>query len=95
MNTTFHRCLALFLPLICVRPVTAASITIGADRDAAIFQNNVNNSAGGGPGIFAGTNANNSPRRALISFDMGSIPAGAIVRQVIARFSPSDWGKKQ
>ena len=82
MNTTLRRGLALVLPLLCVTQVSAASITIGAERDTAIFQNNVNNSAGGGPGFFAGTNANNSPRRALISFNLSSIPAGVIITDV-------------
>jgi hypothetical protein len=54
----------------------------GADKDATIFQNNVNNSNGAGPGIFAGTNGTNSPRRGLISFDLSSIPAGAIITDV-------------
>ena len=57
-------------------------LTLGAAHDNSIFANNVNNSAGGGPGIFAGTNGANSPRRGLISFDLTNIPAGATITNV-------------
>jgi hypothetical protein len=57
-------------------------LTIGASHDTTIFQNNVNNSSGGGPGLFAGTNGTSSPRRALISFDLSGIPAGATIDSV-------------
>lgn len=57
-------------------------VTLGANHDTTIFQNNVNNSSGGGPGIFAGTNGAVSPRRGLMSFDLSSIPAGAIITGV-------------
>lgn len=55
---------------------------LAPDKDNTIFQNNVNNSLGGGPAIFAGTNGNNSPRRALLSFDLTSIPSDAIITDV-------------
>jgi PEP-CTERM motif len=62
---------------------TASTITIGASRDATIFENNVNNSNGGGPVLFAGTNGATSPRRGLIDFDIaGNIPIGATITGV-------------
>jgi hypothetical protein len=77
---------ATALAATCVTSVTcsAAIVTIGASRDATIFENNVNNGSGGGNGLFAGTNgAGNSPRRALIGFDVaGSIPAGSLLEDV-------------
>ena len=64
-------------------PASAAIITIGASRDATIFENNVNNSNGAGPVVFAGTNGMDSPRRGLIDFDIaGSIPLGATIESV-------------
>ncbi|QSA95753.1 DNRLRE domain-containing protein [Methylococcus sp. EFPC2] len=61
----------------------AATVTIGALHDATIFQNNVNNSNGAGPGIFAGSNSNLSARRGLISFDIaGNVPTGATITGV-------------
>src|SRR6266550_140276 len=57
--------------------------TIGAAKDNTIFQSNVNNSLGGGQAIFAGTNAQLSPRRGLIDFDIAaSIPAGSTINSV-------------
>lgn len=60
----------------------AATIVLAADRDTSIFANSVNNSLGGGPGFFSGTNANASPRRALLSFDLSSLPANAVITDV-------------
>lgn len=57
-------------------------VTLVASKDASIFQNNPDYSNGGGPGIFSGTSGTGSPRRALIAFDMTSIPAGAIITSV-------------
>jgi hypothetical protein len=57
--------------------------TIGAAKDNTIFQSNLNNSLGAGQAIFAGTNAQSSPRRGLIDFDIaGAIPAGATINSV-------------
>ena len=65
-------------------PAWADSVTIGSLADATIFQNNVNNSNGGGPGIFSGGNAGAGPaRRGLISFDIaGAVPTGATITDV-------------
>jgi hypothetical protein len=57
-------------------------MTFGASQDTSIFANNVDNSDGGGPGIFAGTSGAGSPRRGLIAFDVSSIPAGATITNV-------------
>lgn len=74
--------LLLSLAACCSGSVHGAVITLGADRDTSIFQNSVNNAGGGGPGLFAGTNGSNSPRRALIAFDLSSIPAGSAITDV-------------
>jgi hypothetical protein len=75
--------LAFALIAFVVTSTFADTISIGASKDVTIFQNNVNNSSGGGNGLFAGTNGANSPRRALIAFDIaGSLPAGAVVQAV-------------
>lgn len=57
-------------------------VLLGASADASIFQNNISNSNGAGPGLFVGTNSNKSPRRTLISFDLSLIPAGSIINDV-------------
>jgi hypothetical protein len=64
-------------------PALATDITIGARRDATIYQNPPNNSNGAGLALFAGTNGQNSPRRGLLDFDIaGSVPASATINSV-------------
>ncbi|BCA57077.1 hypothetical protein W02_42170 [Nitrospira sp. KM1] len=82
-----HHLLSLFgmlaITVIVAAPVAADVVTIGSSHDATIFQNNVNNSNGGGPGIFSGGNGANSARRGLISFDVASaVPVGATITDV-------------
>lgn len=61
-------------------PAFADTVTIGSMADATIFQNNVDNSNGAGPGIFAGGNGTSSPRRGLISFDVAdNVPTGSTI----------------
>jgi hypothetical protein len=58
-------------------------ITLGASRDATIYQNSPGNSNGAGFTMFAGDNGMNSPRRALLDFDIaGSVPAGSTINSV-------------
>jgi hypothetical protein len=64
-------------------PADAAIITLDSIKDASIFKNNTDNSNGAGPGIFAGDNGMDSPRRGLIEFNIaGSIPAGSTITGV-------------
>lgn len=62
--------------------VRADTVILQADRDASIVQGNPNNSNGGGPCFFAGTDGNSSPHRALISFSLNGIPQGATITSV-------------
>jgi hypothetical protein len=60
--------------------VWASTITIGPSKDTTTFQDPANNSSGAGNGLFAGTNGDSSPRRALIAFDVaGNVPSGATI----------------
>ncbi len=71
----------------------ADTLTLGASQDNSIFQNNVNNSSGGGPGIFSGTNGNGSPRRGLIEFNVaGGVPAGATITAVTLQLTVGQLG---
>src|SRR5579863_7995017 len=67
-------------------PSTRADVVnLSPVKDTTIFQNNVNNSLGGGQVMFAGTNGSTtpSPRRALLEFDIaGSVPAGSTIQSV-------------
>lgn len=73
-----------------VMPTCAEIVNLGArfgtaTRDTMIFQNNVDNGAGGAPGFFAGANSQPSPRRGLIEFDLSTLPSGATVTNVELR----------
>ena len=61
----------------------AAVVTITSSKDTTIFQNNVNNSAGGQTQLYSGTNTSQSPRRGLMAFDIASnVPAGSTITNV-------------
>jgi hypothetical protein len=79
MNS-FHRLLLIACLVLVPSVAQSATATLSASKDNTIFQNQVNNSAGGAAGIFSGSNGTGSPRRGLIAFDVASaIPAGAII----------------
>ncbi len=69
-------------------PSTALPTTVAlvASKDNSIFANNVDNSNGGGAGIFVGTTnstQSNSVRRGLIEFNIATaLPTGATVTEV-------------
>src|ERR1700712_4481508 len=64
----------------------AATATVVASKDNSLFANNVDNSNGGGAGVFVGTTnsvQNNSVRRGLLEFDIASVvPSGATITEV-------------
>ncbi|SPP62951.1 VPLPA-CTERM sorting domain-containing protein [Nitrospira lenta] len=72
-----------------VQPIGASAdlMTLTASHDATIFENafqsggnGATQSNGAGPGMFAGSNSNQSPRRGLLAFDIaGALPVGAII----------------
>ena len=70
------------MPSVC----WAATTTLVASKDNSIFANNVDNSNGGGAGVFVGTTnsmQNNSIRRGLLEFNIASaVPAGATITEV-------------
>lgn len=75
--------LALCVSLAMAPLAQAATIMLGASKDASIFQNNVGNSSGAGNGLIVGTNAQSSARRAAVAFDVaGAVPAGATIQDV-------------
>jgi hypothetical protein len=50
--------------------------------DASIFEDNPDNGAGAHSAFFVGVTQQNSPRRALIRFDLTRLPAGVDIRSV-------------
>ena len=71
----------------------ADTVALGASQDNSVFQNNVNNSNGGGPGIFSGANGTGSPRRGLIEFNVaGSVPGNATITGVQLQLTVGQLG---
>jgi hypothetical protein len=67
-------------------PAHAASITLGAARDNSIYDDGVGNLSNGlGTGLFAGRNGIGQTSRALLAFDLTSIPAGSTITSVSLR----------
>jgi hypothetical protein len=84
----------LTFTLLLLPPAARADVTTTLTplKDNTIFQNQVNNSAGGAAGIFSGTSIANSPRRGLIAFDIrrsGSNPNGVPASSMITSVSLS------
>ncbi len=77
-RTTF---LAVFAALLTAPGAARAQVvTIVSGRDTTIYQDVPANSGGGAFTMFAGTQATQSPRRALLAFDIaGNIPPGSVI----------------
>jgi hypothetical protein len=60
---------------------TAATVTLPASKDNTLYFSNTGQwSNGGGQYIFSGRNAISEQRRAVIAFDLSSIPAGSTIQ---------------
>lgn len=60
--------------------VTAETVVVlNPSQDNSIYENSPSNSNGSGDFLFAGQNASPSPRRALIQFDLSTIPTDAVI----------------
>jgi hypothetical protein len=77
----------LFAVVLCAPfEASAETASIVASKDNSVFSNNVNNSDGGGAGIFSGTTGLGTPCRGLIDFDVArNVPAGSIITGVELR----------
>lgn len=80
--TSITRSFVGAVALLCCAHAFAASTTLFSSKDTTIFANNVNNSAGGAPAMFAGTDDASATKRALLAFNFSSIPAGSIINNV-------------
>lgn len=81
-------CLMAVLMLLFLSPsaVLAETIELNPDRDNTLFERPAGDlSNGSGPSLFfgrTGNNANQVLRRALLRFDLSSIPPGSVIEQV-------------
>jgi hypothetical protein len=66
-------------------PTQAATVSLVPVADTALWQENDTNNLGGEPSLPAGGNSSANISRALFKFDLGSIPANAIITNVTLR----------
>lgn len=67
------------------QPVT---VELVADRDNTLYENNAGNiSSGAGPSLFSGLTNGDGVRRALLHFDLSSIPRNAVITEVTLNLS--------
>jgi hypothetical protein len=71
--------LPLVLMLLTQITYSQSTVTLTADRDNTIYSESGTVSNGAGQHLFAGVTAQSTIRRALLHFDLSSIPAGAVI----------------
>lgn len=84
LKTILHSGCLLSLVVGSARADTT-TVELDVLKDTTIYENNPDNGGGGNRGLFVGTNSNQSPRRALISFDLSPIPSNATITSVQMR----------
>lgn len=81
-----HTIAALMLLVLIQPPVLSETIELTPDRDNTLFERPAGDLSNGiGPSLFfgrTGNNANQVLRRALLRFDLSSIPPGSVIGQV-------------
>jgi hypothetical protein len=75
------RILSAFALFALPASILAGPVALVADRDTSIFQEN-QNSAGADPDMYAGRTSTGFIRRALVRFDLSSIPSGSAITDV-------------
>lgn len=60
-------------------PPASASLTLNPVKDGSLFEELPTNASGAGPSLFAGMTQPGSKRRALMAFDLSSVPVGAAI----------------
>ncbi|MEM8933068.1 MAG: DNRLRE domain-containing protein, partial [Acidobacteriota bacterium] len=73
--------LVLLVLLAAAGSTEAAEVTLDADRDATLYDHPAGELANG-VGEYLFTGYGNAPKRALLSFDLSSIPAGSTITSV-------------
>jgi len=72
-----------------------ATATINPSQDNTVAEELPDNSSGACDRIFAGMTANNVARRALVQFDLSSIPEGSIINSVTLSMRVDQGGQNQ
>jgi hypothetical protein len=82
-----HRFCCVLLYLSCAAISSTArseTVMIGASKDATMYADAPDNSAGGAPGFYVGGNGAGFARRSLLAFDVAtSVPAGSTITSAV------------
>lgn len=70
---------ALVFLLLCSSATAQQQVVLDSNQDTSIYEESGTVSNGAGSYLFAGTNGRDNQRRALVQFDLSSIPANATV----------------
>jgi hypothetical protein len=73
---------SLLLALLLSTPAWAETVTLSPSKDNTIFSESGSLSSGVGNDLYSGEINNGSFRRALLAFDVSSIPTGAVIDSV-------------
>lgn len=84
--------LAFACCLLMAATTNANILVLNPIQDNTIYEDNTSSSNGAGDFIFAGNNGGSSPRRALIQFDLSTIPTGAIITSATATLNLNQTG---
>src|ERR1700744_5868048 len=74
--------LLALLVIAIATPSRADVIICKALKDTSLDKGSPDNSNGGGPAFFSGTDGDPNPHRALLCFDLSGVPAGATITDV-------------
>jgi hypothetical protein len=76
--------------LVAAAGVRADEVTLGAAKDNTLYQDELGSlSNGAGTGMFCGNTGRGNARRAVLAFDLSSIPAGSTITAVTLRLNVS------
>jgi hypothetical protein len=85
-------------PQLTARPAPAQTVALTAIRDTTIYEDASGaQSNGKGDSLFAGATNNRSARRALVAFDLSSIPAGSTITraELVLTITRTQTGEQQ
>ena len=68
-----------FLCILSLNTHAQTTVVLNAMMDNTIYEENTANSNGAGQNVFAGLTNNDAKRRALVKFDLSTIPQGSLV----------------
>jgi hypothetical protein len=90
-------CFCVLIAIACATAAQAATVTLTPDRDNTLYQSSTGNLSNGAGGSFYAGRSNQTTtlqtRRALMHFNLSSIPAGAVITDASLRLVAENVGQ--